>query len=206
MNSLPEGVSTIILPPDNAVFIKNVHISTIELQNKMIVITKNFIQHHYQKLLQENDLPPNGFVFQQKYIFYEDNIFQRTVLGSFDVFEKYDKSEIQKFCAENKELIFDVACDDVFQFSFFRRQNSKLTIIHQARLNSFELIDSYLTGWRPSLNCDIVIYAGTYEISNGDKFIEKYNLMPVVSCTKLKLKTIIQNKNIRSYVKIPLDE
>lgn len=140
MNSLPEGVSTIILPPDNAVFIKNVHISTIELQNKMIVITKNFIQYHYQKLLQENDLPPNGFVFQQKYIFYEDNIFQRTVLGSFDVFEKYDKSEIQKFCAENKELIFDVARDDVFQFSFFRRQNSKLKIKNNNSKQKYPLL------------------------------------------------------------------
>jgi hypothetical protein len=184
--SLPEGISTVTLPKHNANFTNVIQNFDILLQNKTIVITKELIQSRYAHLLREIDSTLSGLMVQQKYIFYEDNIFQRTVLGSFDVFERYDKIEIHKLFHDGGALFFDIMREDSFQFSCLP-QNNQLIIVHQIKSNKFELIDCYLSSKRPALSCDIIIYAGTYETSNGSEFTEKRLLRPVASCTKLKL-------------------
>lgn len=192
-NSLPNGISTITLPNDNVIFTNVIQNSAIQLQNRTIVVTKEIIQSRYPYLLNEIDSSSNGLMFQQKYIFYEDSVSQRTVLGSLDVFERHDKREIQKLLHNGGAFIFDTTRGDSFQFLFSRQKNNQLTIIHQTNSNTFELLDCNLSSKRPILSCDIVIYVGTFEASNGSVFAEKRLLFPVASCTNLKLNKVIHN-------------
>jgi hypothetical protein len=195
-DSLPDGISTIKLPDNNVVFAEIVQNSGVLLQGNVIVVTREMIQSSYPHLLRETDSISSGLIFQRKYIFYENNVFQRTLLGSIDIFDRYDKSEIHKLKNEKKAaFIFDHICGNNFQFSFSSQKNNQLTIMHQTESDSFELIDCNLSSRRQMISCDIVIYMGTYKKSNENKFTEKRFLFPLASTANLKLNKIIRNSH-----------